>query len=200
MKTLFVIVILLLSFAGRLFAREIAADLNGLRITVDDGTGSIIRMEYDGTTLLESGVKDASVIDLAYPIPDFQPLRLASRYSKAPHITVTDDSLVIGWDSLGSSREYFTPEGRVAATVVFRAMDDGRSVSPVMNFKNETRDLDMYIDPEPWIGAAPGYLLKIYDQKLGLIDEKGLEPGEQLVHYPQMKYGEMLIMTIEKEK
>lgn len=63
-------------------AKTVDATLNGLSVSIDAYTGSILRMEYPGPgVMLESGVERGSAIDLAYPVKTMEALRLASRYS-----------------------------------------------------------------------------------------------------------------------
>ena len=107
----------------------VKASLNGLDISIDAGTGSILRLEYPGVgVMLDAGVERGSAIDLAYPTPKFEALRMASRYSHGARVTKTDNAVVIYWSKLGLSRSKFDTFGDVSATVRFVAADDGRSV------------------------------------------------------------------------
>jgi hypothetical protein len=105
------------------------AELNGLHLVIDGNTGCILKMDYPGVgSLLEAKPGLAGMIDLAYPIPDFEVLRVASRYSHGVKITVTSDSVVIYWDKLGMSRSNFAVEGKVSAVVKLVAASDRQSV------------------------------------------------------------------------
>lgn len=110
-------------------AGVVTATLNGLQLSIDADTGSVLKMEYPGVgMMLDSAVERASAIDLAYPCKELEALRLASRFSHKARVTKTDKAVVIYWDKLGLSRESFDTFGDVSATVRFVAADDGRSV------------------------------------------------------------------------
>lgn len=111
-------------------AKTVDATLNGLQISIDADTGSILRMEYPGPgVMLEQSVDKASTIDLAYPVKPMEALRLASRYSQGARVTKTDNAVVIYWDKLGLSRSKFDTFGNVAATVRLVAAEDGKSIA-----------------------------------------------------------------------
>lgn len=108
--------------------KEVHATLNGLWMTFDAATGSIIRMEHPGPgVMLDTKPDKAGVIDLAYPIEAYEPLRLASRFSHGAKIETTADSVTITWDKLGSSRS-FDLTGSVSAVVRMKADPDGKSI------------------------------------------------------------------------
>lgn len=125
---------------------EVRATLNGLAITLDGSTGSITRLEYPGVgALLEAPTDRAGMVDLAYPVKDFEPLRLASRYSGGVEIDVQENEITVHWPKLGASRDCFPVEGDVSATVRLRAADDGQSVvmrcEVVNGSKNDVRQI-----------------------------------------------------------
>ncbi len=102
--------------------------LNGLHFTIDKKTGSILRVySSEIGTVLETPPDSASIIDLAYPIQKFEPLRLASRYTKNAKIEVSDKEVTISWEKLGASRNFHFP-GYVAASIQFKAASDNKSV------------------------------------------------------------------------
>ncbi len=102
--------------------------LNGLAIRIDRSSGSIVGLTYPGPgTLLDTTADQAGIIDLAYPMKRFEPLRLASRYSRDARIDVTDQQVTISWPHMGASRAFDLP-GDVRATVHMKAAPDGRSV------------------------------------------------------------------------
>lgn len=104
--------------------------LNGLKITLDEQSGSIVGLDYPGPgKMLAALPGQGGIVDLAYPIPEFEPLRLATRYSGNAKFEQTPDSLVVTWDELGASRPYFRVRGKVSARVSFKAMPDGRSIA-----------------------------------------------------------------------
>ena len=121
-------------------AREktLTANLNGLELTLDLQTGSILGLAADGPgKCLGETPENASILDLAYPIPDFEPLRLASRYSKGAKVHAAGQEVTIHWDRLGPSRDFDTPGG-VSATVRIRAADDARSTVFQCEIENQS--------------------------------------------------------------
>lgn len=103
--------------------------LNGLEVWLDAENGDIIRLSSDATGVLLEGSRERSgLLDAAYPINSFLPLRLASRFSKA-QVRIEDNQVTIRWDTLGPSRSNIPlPPGHVRAQATIRAADDGRSV------------------------------------------------------------------------
>jgi hypothetical protein len=142
------------SVPGRLAGAESPAattvNLNGLAITLDGRTGAILRMEYPGPgTLLEADAAEAGLVDVAYPIETFEPLRLAARHSSKANIEQAADRVTIRLAQLGPSRENVTVEGAVAATVTLRADPDGRSVVFTCEIENQSnRAVCQVIFPE----------------------------------------------------
>jgi len=116
----------------------VEANLNGVRFVFDADTGGILKMSYDGPgVMLDTTAERGSLIDVAYPIPGFEPLRLASRFSHNAKIDVNDNSVTIHFDNLGASRE-FEANGNVSADVILKATDDGRSVSMSCKVRNDS--------------------------------------------------------------
>lgn len=114
------------------------ATLNGLRITFDAETGSVVKLEYPGTgEILNTSPDYAGLVDLAYPCKDFEPLRLATRYSRNARIEKIDDQVTITWDKLGPSRP-FDLEGKVAAKVKMKALPDGQSILMQCKIDNQS--------------------------------------------------------------
>jgi hypothetical protein len=109
--------------------KPLEATLNGLYILIDGTTGCVLKMSYPGVgTLMEARPGQAGMIDLAYPIKEFEVLRLASRYSEGTKVSISRDSVVIFWEKLGLSRTNFKVKGKVSATVKLVATPDGQSV------------------------------------------------------------------------
>ena len=79
----------------------VTANLNGLAFTLDAETGSILRLEYAGLVMLESEPGRATIIDLATPISEFEPLRQASRFSRGAKIEVVENAVTVRWERLG---------------------------------------------------------------------------------------------------
>lgn len=129
---------------------SVVTTINGMQITIDSNTGSILRLTYPGPgTMLESAPEAASIIDLAYPVKDFEPLRLASRYSDKAKITTGTDSVTIHWDKLGLNRTGFSVSGSVAATVRLSAHPDGKSIIMTAHVENNSdNDVRQVIFPD----------------------------------------------------
>jgi hypothetical protein len=105
------------------------ATLNGLHLVLDANSGSILKMSYAGAgTIMDSKSDLAGMIDLAYPVKEFEVLRLASRFSQRADVAVYPDSVLIFWDKLGLSRTNFNIDGKVSATVKLVASPDGKSI------------------------------------------------------------------------
>ena len=115
--------------AGPAAAPGVKATLNGAEMEFDGDTGALLRLAYPGVgNLLHATPARASLIDLAYPHPKFEVLRLASRYSRGAKITASSEAVVVCWDRLGMSRTNFPVEGSVSAAVTITAAPDGRSL------------------------------------------------------------------------
>src|ERR1051326_6373718 len=91
--------------------------VNGLSISVDRHTGSLLRLDYPATgVILDAPPQKAGLLDLAYPIDSFVPMRLASRFSRTKVTKEGNGGVIITWDSLGPSRDNFAlPRGNVYA-------------------------------------------------------------------------------------
>ncbi len=108
---------------------SVSVRLHPLQIHLDSATGSILRMEHPGPgTVLETTADQASMVDVACPISQFEPLRLASRYSQNAQIRTSPKEVTVHWDRLGPSRTAFALPGRVSATVILTAAPDGLSI------------------------------------------------------------------------
>ena len=128
-------------YAVQSTSNEVRATLNGLDITIDGTTGSITRLEYPGVgEILKAAPDRAGMVDIAYPVKSFEPLRLASRFSLGPKITATDREIVLVWPRLGASRDCFPVEGDVSATVRLTAAGDGRSIVMSCEIVNDSEN------------------------------------------------------------
>ena len=117
----------------------VKATLNGLEFVFDAETGSILSMFYPGPgSMLQTAPDNASIVDLAYPVKEFEPLRLASRFSRNAQITMTSGKVVIHWDELGASRSFCRFQGRVSATVILKEDADGKSVIMSCKIDNQS--------------------------------------------------------------
>jgi hypothetical protein len=136
-----------LAAAGLLFggatmaqAGTTTATLNDLKVTLDTDTGAIRRMEYPGPgVLLEAGPEEAGLVDAAYPLPEFEPLRLNARSSAGAQILKEPGKVTIRLSALGPTRNGFSVEGALSAEVTLRADPDGRSVVMSCRLTNGTR-------------------------------------------------------------
>jgi hypothetical protein len=90
--------------------------LNGMDLWFDRQTGSLEYLSSPATGVLLEGTRERSgLLDVAYPIKEFTPLRLASRFSRA-QVLQEGNTVTIQWEVLGPSRGNFPlPEGRVSA-------------------------------------------------------------------------------------
>jgi hypothetical protein len=113
--------------------------LHKLQIELDGQTGSLLRIGHPGPgTLLKTTAEHASLIDLAYPIEDFEPLRLASRFSRGAKITQSAAEVSVHWDRLGPSRTAFNLPGYVSAAVTLKAAPDGESIAMTCRVENHS--------------------------------------------------------------
>jgi len=110
-------------------AATASASLNGLRITFDESSGAILRLEYPGPgVLLEADVGEAGLINVAYPLPEFEPLRLNARCSSGAEINKTPERVTVRIAALGATRSGFAVDGQVSAEITMRPDPDGRSI------------------------------------------------------------------------
>ncbi len=118
-----------LTFAAPTSNETIVLNLNGLDIRIDKTTGNIVGLEdADVGTFLQADGRAGGLLDVAYPIPAFSPLRLASGYSQGV-VESDKQGATITWEALGASRKSFqNAEDKVTASVTIKAADDGRSV------------------------------------------------------------------------
>ena len=132
--------VVFLSGVGMARGATVSASLNGLKFTFDQASGAILRLEYPGPgVLLEADVGEAGLVDAAYPVPEFEPLRLAARCSSGAEIRPSPDRVTVRIAALGATRPGFAVEGQVAAEVTLRADPDGRSVVLSCEVVNGTR-------------------------------------------------------------
>jgi hypothetical protein len=119
--------------------RVVHAVLNGLAIDIDATSGSILKLAYPGAgTILEATREKAGLLDIAYPLADFEPFRLGSTHSSGAKVKQTDGAVTIAWEKLGGSRPFEFP-GKVSAFVKFSADPDGRSVTLKCTIKNQSQ-------------------------------------------------------------
>ncbi len=117
----------------------VKATLNGLDFVFDAQSGSILSMSYPATgTMLKTSRDSAGIVDLAFPVTEFEPLRLASRFSKNARITKSKGMVTIHWDELGASRSFVKYNGKVSATVILKEEADGQSISMSCKIDNQS--------------------------------------------------------------
>lgn len=120
-------------------APDVTVELNGTSFTFDGRTGSIVKLQRPGPgTMIDVPAERASLIDVAYPVPEFEPLRRASRYTDGVQIEKGDGRVTLTWDDLGLSRSFKFP-GKVAARVELREGDDGQTVLMNCTVENKSK-------------------------------------------------------------
>ncbi|MHC4124389.1 MAG: hypothetical protein ACYSSI_12510, partial [Planctomycetota bacterium] len=130
--------------------------LNGLSISVDEQTGCLLELSYPSTgVILKAKPDSGGLLDVAYPVEAYIPLRLATRFSKA-RLVQEKDGLRIVWDQLGPSRTHVSmPEGKVKAEVKLRAAPDEKSVILTCTIENHSQaQISQILFPDFW-GLQP---------------------------------------------
>ena len=104
---------------------------NGLTFGIDRDTGNLAYLSSAATgPILIAADGPGGLLDLAYPLPAFAPMRLGSEHSQA-RVVPSPDGVLITWEALGPSRlPGHSPRrpGKVRAEVRIRPAGDGRSV------------------------------------------------------------------------
>lgn len=129
-------------------------NFNGLDIGIDRETGSLLQLSSSSTgVILKASAETAGLVDLAYPVESFIPMRLASRFSRA-EVAQEKNEVVITWNALGASRSNLT-DGKIYAQVRIRAADDGRSVIMTCRIENKSAvPVPQVLFPDLW-GLKP---------------------------------------------
>lgn len=160
MRKKFFLFIFLLGGLTSTFSQQktdiVEATLNGLRFEFDASSGAILKMSHAATgTILHTSRDSAGLVDMAFPLPEFEPLRMASRYSKNAKIITSENSVTIHWDELGASRTFPKYSGKISATVILKADPDGQVVTLSCKVKNGTdKSIPQIIFPD-FIGILP---------------------------------------------
>lgn len=116
------------------------AVLNGLTITIDKRTGGLVGLAYTGVgTMLEADPAQCSLVDIACPVPGYEPMRVATRYSRGALVEVEEGCVRIHCDALGASRKYAGIGGKITVTVTLTACDDDRSVVMTCRVTNRSQ-------------------------------------------------------------
>ncbi len=102
-------------------------------------TGCLVHLASEATgAILTAAEGQASLLDAAYPVASFYPMRLGCRNA---HASVSQDSggVAIEWKQLGPSRPNLLSGGAaVSARVTIRAAPDGRSVIFSARLQNDS--------------------------------------------------------------
>ena len=118
----------------------VSIELNGLSLTMDADSGALLKMAYNGATLLDATPGNASLLEAACPGQGFDPLRLGVRYSSDARVEVSSDGIVIFWKTLGTSRP-IDLGGSVSGEVRIRPAEDGVSLLISATLHNQSRAL-----------------------------------------------------------
>jgi hypothetical protein len=144
----------LTAWAGE--ARVCTFRLNGLDLGVDCQTGSVIHLASSATgVILDGPPESAGLLEVAYPVDSFAPMRLSTRFSTAV-VAQHGKGVAIRWDKLGASRGGVgLPAGQVSAEVIIKAADDGRSVILQCRLENKSSNpIPQILFPDLW-GLKP---------------------------------------------
>lgn len=138
-------------------AKVVTVRLNNLEIGIDSNTGSIVSLSslYTGS-ILRATPDSSGLLDLAYPVESFTAMRLASRFSKAQITQPSSGEVDIKWEGLGASRPNLKiPSGKVAAQVIIKAANDGRSIILSCHIENRSgASVPQELFPDLW-GLQP---------------------------------------------
>jgi len=102
--------------------------LNGVTIGIDDQGGGLAFLSTQSLgTIIEAPGDEPAMVDVAYPVSGYLPMRLSSRGAKA---TIKDDgnAIIITWKSLHASRALPALAGSVGAEVRIGRAPDGKSL------------------------------------------------------------------------
>jgi len=146
----------LFGFISGASAATSTINLNGLTLGLDEESGSILYLAYPEVgVILQASQQSAGLLDIAYPVDAFVPLRLASRFSKA-RIVRAGDAITVTWDPLAPSRRNFPmPSGKIVAQVGIRPAADGKSVILTCRVENQSSaSVPQVMFPDLW-GLQP---------------------------------------------
>lgn len=147
-------------------SRVTEVELNGLAIGLDSDRGTLVSLAYGGVgKVLEAPPDRSGLVDVAYPLPEFEALRLAARHSHGVRIERTPTEVTLTWEALGASRSYFKSAGNVTAKVWLKAMADGRSISMKCRVENHSaRPVGQVLFPDFYgllpVGGEEGTFLR----------------------------------------
>ncbi len=114
---------------GRVATKTVVANLNGSRLVFSRTNGVLLSLtEPEGNRLIDTVPALGGLIDLACPLKEFGPFRLAARFSRGCKFEVNATAITVRYPRLGGSRTDVDWNGRVAAAVTISAHEDGRSL------------------------------------------------------------------------
>jgi hypothetical protein len=123
------LLVALVSIGASSYVAARKVTLNRLEIGIDDKNGAIVSLSYPGVgEILTTEPEAAGLLDVAFPLANYVPMRLATRFSRAI-IEENARGVTINWPELAPSRTHVSPPpGSVSARVTISAAPDGRSV------------------------------------------------------------------------
>jgi hypothetical protein len=123
------LLVALVSIGASSHAAARKVTFNRLEIGIDDKNGAIVSLSYPGVgEILATEPEAAGLLDVAFPLANYVPMRLATRFSCAI-IEENARGVTISWPELAPSRTHVSlPPGSVNARVTISAAPDGRSV------------------------------------------------------------------------
>jgi len=137
-------------------AETVSASLNGLEVTLDAQTGSMLRLSHPGPgVLLETTPDRAGIVEVGQPLDNPFALRRAPRFSSEVKIAKSEGRVEIRWDRLGAGQSRSEAEGAVSATVTLHAAPEGRSVEVRAAIENRSaKPITQVLFPD-LIGLVP---------------------------------------------
>jgi hypothetical protein len=135
--------------------KVIEININSLQMRFDKNTGSLIRLSSkEGCVFLETTPDRAGIVDFAYPIKEFEPLRMASRFSQNVRIEKQNGGVLLHWENLGASRT-FPLTGHISVTVQIKPAPDGRSVILTCEITNDSGNSIRQVLFPDFVGLIP---------------------------------------------
>lgn len=128
------------------------ATLNGTRLVFCRDNGVLLSLtEPEGYRLIDTVPELGGLIDVACPLKEFGPFRLASRFSRGCQFEPGSSSLTIRYPQLGGSRNDVRWKGRVSASVTIAAHEDGSSLTFDATVENHSSQLlPQVLFPDFW--------------------------------------------------
>jgi hypothetical protein len=109
--------------------KTVTANLNGNRLVFSRDNGVLLSLtEPEGNRLIDTVPALGGLIDVACPLPEFGPFRLAARFSRGCEFESGASAITVRYPRLGGSRTDVDWDGRVGAAVTISAHEDGRSL------------------------------------------------------------------------